>query len=85
MSTYSSVTRPAILLLQRSLADVLSLYGLTCYMAGKSLTGGELWQEDIRNALLNSRELILLLTPNSMKSPWVMIEAGAAWIQKEDH
>jgi hypothetical protein len=65
------------------LADILSRHGLTCYMAGKSLTGGELWQEEIRNALLNSRELLLLLTPNSIKSSWVMIEAGAAWIQKK--
>lgn len=54
--------------------------GLSCYMASKSLSGGELWEEAIRRALFRSKELVVLLTPNSIKSSWVMIEAGAAWV-----
>jgi hypothetical protein len=35
--------------------------------------------EEIRRNLLRSRELCILVTPNSLKSEWVTTEWGAAW------
>jgi hypothetical protein len=38
----------------------------------------------IRRALISSAAVIALLTPNSMKSPWVHFEAGGAYFRQEE-
>jgi len=48
-------------------------------MAERDLAGGDKWQPEIRHALTGATEVVLVLTPNSIGSKWVMIEAGAAW------
>lgn len=52
---------------------------LSTFMAEKSLQIGSRWEPSIRSALRNSKVLALLMTPNSVSSPWVLFEAGAAW------
>lgn len=54
--------------------------GRRAFMASKSLRGGDDFAERIRDALLRSRQLWLLVTPNSAKSDWVLSEWGAAWV-----
>lgn len=49
------------------------------YMAPKEISPGEDFATSIRNALVHSRELWLLVSPNSIKSEWVISEWGAAW------
>lgn len=53
--------------------------GLRCFMAKKDIRTGTIWREEIRSALHLSRTVVLLLTPNSVSSNWVMCEAGAFW------
>lgn len=38
------------------------------------------WDEVIRQGLLNSRELAVLATRESLESEWVKTEWGAAWV-----
>ena len=63
------------------LAGMLQKHGLSYFMDSRSLSSGDEWTESIRHSLIQSKEVLMLLTPNSIKSQWVMIEAGAAWVQ----
>ena len=49
------------------------------FMAPKELNPGDDFAEEIRKALVCSRELWLVVSPNSIKSEWVISEWGAAW------
>ena len=53
--------------------------GLSCFMASKDIKSSQLWQEEIRSALLRSQSVLVLLTPNSKDRRWVLLEVGAAW------
>jgi hypothetical protein len=58
---------------------LLSARGLSFFMAEHRIEVGAKWQDRIRDGLLTSRELLIILTPNSANSSWVMAEVGAGW------
>lgn len=41
---------------------------------------GEIWLERIRSELNSAKVVILMLSSQSVKRPWVNFEAGAAWL-----
>jgi len=41
---------------------------------------GDIFQERIRNEILNCNIFFFLITPNSLKSEWIKFEFSAAWI-----
>ena len=53
--------------------------GFRVYFAKKSLKAGDNFSEGIRQALIQSTELWVLITPSSLKSEWVTTEWGAGW------
>lgn len=53
--------------------------GISVFMSEKNLTSGDVWDDAIRNALLASREMAILVSPTSLKSEWVATEWGIAW------
>lgn len=55
---------------------------VSCFMAGKFLKdkGGVDFSEKIREAILSSREMILLCSPDSIKREWIISEWAAAWV-----
>jgi hypothetical protein len=53
--------------------------GMRTFMASRDLAAGNVWAEEIRQALLASGALLIVLTPNSWSRPWVMCEVGASW------
>ncbi len=57
--------------------------GGKAFLSSKSLNPGDDFAEEIRNQLNTSRELWLVLSPNSLKSEWVLTEWGAAWASKK--
>lgn len=57
--------------------------GGKAFLAEKCIRPGEDFAEEIRVALHGSRELWLLISPNSMKSEWVISEWGAGWVLKK--
>jgi hypothetical protein len=59
--------------------DAIVAAGGRAFLAGKNLRPGEDFAEEIRQALVSSRELWLLVSPNSLGSNWVLSEWGAAW------
>lgn len=62
------------------LSEIFDNQGLSSFMASKSLSGGDEWQESIRQALIRSKVILILLTPHSITSQWVLIEYGASWV-----
>jgi hypothetical protein len=57
--------------------------GRTVFLANKSLKPGDEFDDKIRDELLASTELWLLVRPSSLKSDWVLTEWGAAWALKK--
>ncbi len=53
--------------------------GVSVFMSEKDLTSGDVWDDRIREALLTSREMAILVSPTSLKSEWVATEWGIAW------
>lgn len=54
--------------------------GASCFMAEKDISAGELWEERIRQELITSDWVVILVTPRSKNRLWVAAEAGAAWV-----
>ena len=65
--------------LARSLYSKLNAAGLRCFLAEKDIAAAERWESRIRDALRASQRIVLIVTPNSKGSHWVVAEAGAAW------
>ena len=65
--------------LAKELSNLLEERAIRTFLAEKSLGIGLRWQGQIQQALRESRMIVLLLTPESVESKWVMLEAGAAW------
>jgi hypothetical protein len=63
----------------QSLHDKILAAGGQVFMAPKILKPGDDFAEEIRMALLGSRELWLLVSPSASSSEWVISEWGAAW------
>lgn len=61
------------------LYEAVKSAGGRAFLSNKSLKPGGNFAEDIREALVASRELWLLVSPTSLKSDWVLSEWGAAW------
>jgi hypothetical protein len=59
--------------------EAITKAGGKAFLAGKSLKPGEDFADEIRQALVASRELWLIVSPTSLKSDWVLSEWGAAW------
>jgi hypothetical protein len=59
--------------------DSIISAGGTAFLSNKTLRAGDDFEEAIRDALHASAELWLLLSPNSLRSEWVISEWSAAW------
>lgn len=57
--------------------------GLRIYQDRKEVEYGEIWADEIRHGLRNSREIALLASPSSMASEWAQTEWGAAWAMEK--
>lgn len=53
--------------------------GATTFRDDRDIDGGDDIPETIRTEIKRSNELVVLLTPNSVERPWVLLEVGAAW------
>ncbi|HEV7746013.1 MAG TPA: toll/interleukin-1 receptor domain-containing protein [Pyrinomonadaceae bacterium] len=61
------------------ICEAIEAAGGSVFLAEKSLKPGEEFAERIRESLVEANELWMLVTPNSLKSEWVIAELGAAW------
>ena len=70
--------------LAEELRNDLEQKGVRCFMAKKDIAGGARWEPGIREALMASKRILLLLTPNSKDRRWILLEIGAAWALEKD-
>jgi hypothetical protein len=59
--------------------------GATSFRDDRDINGGDSIPETIRSQIQVSRELIVLLTPDSIERPWVLLEVGAAWGRRKNY
>jgi hypoxanthine phosphoribosyltransferase len=64
--------------------DMITSVGLNCFMSCKDLGAGAIWAHKIKEALINSDKILILVTPRSIKSKWILMETGAAWMCGKD-
>lgn len=62
----------------------LEKHGFKVFMAEKDIPVSSQWKHTIRDALRSSTRVMILLTPNSVGRPWVLLETGAAWALDKD-
>jgi hypothetical protein len=63
--------------------DVFSRDGVRAFLSSDSLDipAGRKWLDEIASQLDKARVVVSLLSPTSIRRPWVNIELGAAWIK----
>jgi len=68
--------------LARRVREALEHADLTCFMANRDLPKGPgaVFSDEIRAAILRSREMVLLWSQHASKSEWVCSEWSAFWI-----
>lgn len=59
--------------------------GATSFRDDRDIHGGDNIPQSIRTEIQVSRELVVLLTPESIERPWVLLEVGAAWGRRKDY
>lgn len=59
--------------------DLLNKENITTFLATDNLISGDSWMNKIKDYISASKIILLLLSPGSIKSKWVFIEAGAGW------
>jgi TIR domain len=56
-----------------------SIKGASTFRDDRDIHGGDDIPEAIRRQIKQSKEILVLLTPESLNRPWVTLEIGAAW------
>ncbi|MHA1732633.1 MAG: toll/interleukin-1 receptor domain-containing protein [Promethearchaeota archaeon] len=51
-----------------------------CFMAAMDIKAGDIWEEKIRQAIISSKKIVVLVTPDSIRRPWILMEIGAGWV-----
>ena len=65
--------------LARILCEKIEAAGAATFRDDRDIAGGEDIPDAIRDGIASSQELLVLLTPESVDRPWVLMEIGAAW------
>ncbi len=65
----------------RAMESFLTKKRLKVFLSEKDIKPGSKWEDEIKEALRNSNLLCMLVTPNSLRSDWIISEYGAAWSQ----
>lgn len=55
--------------------------GAKYFLDSEALESGDVVDEELRDALAEADELVVLLTPAALERSYVWVEIGAAWIQ----
>lgn len=59
--------------------EKIEAIGASTFRDDRDINGGDDIPDEIRSQIKQSRELVVLLTPESVDRPWVLLEVGAAW------
>src|SRR5437016_3050386 len=65
--------------LAKVLCERIEATGATTFRDDRDIHGGDDIPEEIRRQIKKSKEIVVLLTPQSVGRQWVILEVGAAW------
>jgi hypothetical protein len=65
--------------LAKTLCEKIEATGATTFRDDRDIAGGDDIPDEIRRQIKQSREMVVLLTPESVGRQWVTMEVGAAW------
>jgi hypothetical protein len=65
--------------LARVVCEKIEEAGASTFRDDRDIDGGDDIPEEIRRQIKQSREIVVLLTPDSVDRQWVILEVGAAW------
>jgi hypothetical protein len=65
--------------LATTFCEKIEATGASTFRDDRDISGGDDIPEEIRSQIKLSKELVVLLTPQSADRPWVLLEVGAAW------
>jgi hypothetical protein len=65
--------------LARTVCEKIEAIGASTFRDDRDINGGDDIPEEIRRQIKQSREIVVLLTPDSVDRQWVILEVGAAW------
>jgi|ERR1019366_8514475 hypothetical protein len=65
--------------LAKVLCDKIEAAGATSFRDDRDIQGGDDIPDEIRRQIKQSKEILVLLTPQSVGRQWVTLEIGAAW------
>ena len=61
------------------ICELIEKVGAKTFRDDRDIRGGDDIPEEIRRQIKQSKEILVLLTPESINRPWVTLEIGAAW------
>src|ERR1700744_1761606 len=62
-----------------SLCDYLESRGLSCFISSRDISAGKNYLEELMNAIVDCKKVVLILTKNSNTSGWVLNEIERAF------
>ena len=65
--------------LAKTICEKIETTGATTFRDDRDINGGDDIPEEIRRQIKNSKEMVVILTPDSVDRHWVLLEVGAAW------
>lgn len=65
--------------LATTICEKIEETGATTFRDDRDIQGGDDIPDEIRRQIKQSKEIVVLLTPDSVGRQWVTLEVGAAW------
>ena len=65
--------------LAKTLCEKIEATGAASFRDDRDIDGGDDIPDRIRQEIIRSNEMFVLMTPESVDRPWVLLEVGAAW------
>lgn len=62
----------------KRICEQVESVGATTFRDDRDIAGGDSIPDEIRNAIKRSQEILILLTPESVNRPWILLETGMA-------
>lgn len=63
----------------KTICEKIETAGAATFRDDRDIRGGDDIPEEIRRQIKQSKEIVVLLTPESVDRRWVILEVGAAW------
>jgi len=65
--------------LAKTLCEKMEAAGAKTFRDDRDIAGGDDIPDVIRREIIRSKEMVVLVTPESVDRRWVLLEVGAAW------